>query len=55
MNGRVMEIKPEDIKAYKQASGGKWYLERYFRISHQERKGCYNPLYELNKERINAK
>ena len=30
MNGIVMEIKPRYIDAYKKASGGKWYYEKYF-------------------------
>ena len=46
MNGRNMEIKEAHRNAFKKAAGGKWYLEKYFRISHLERHNCY---YKLNK------
>jgi len=52
MNGINREITPKHREAYKAASGGKWYLEKYFRISHLERRNCYKELYELNKETI---
>ena len=52
MNGINREIKPRYREAYKAASGGKWYLEKYFRISHLERNNCYQELYELNKANL---
>ncbi len=52
MNGINMEITSKYRDAYKKASGGKWYLEKFFRISYLERRNCYREMYELNKEII---